>query len=641
MDLIERKHSYLLCGQILVLLVVTVIIYWPALDGPLLLDDFYNLAPLNYKGGVTDVETFLNFVFGNGSGLSGRPVSMLSFLINDQYMPTQAWPLKYTNLLFHLISGLLIIWFISRLGKAVNLTYHQSIRLALVVGALWMLHPFNVSTTAYVIQRMTQLMGLFTLCGCITYVLGRTKIDENQMSSGLRTMTFGLVFFGTLAVLSKENGVLLLVYVLVMELTLFCSFNKPKIFNIWLRVFIYFPLALVLGYLVLHWQVSVTGYDTRSFSFQERLLTEPRVLLSYLYHILTFQTVGTGLIHDDFIISDNLVRPWSTIWSILVISFLIISAIKLRKSQKIYSFGVLWFFGGHILESTFIPLEIYFEHRNYLPMLGPLYAGVYYASLGVNKLGVGFLIKRVMTYGIVCTACLMTFFLAKTWQSPDLLYYTWAIEHPGSSRAQRLYASHLLQNGLPYNAMLVLNSAIEKNPTDLSLPMAKLSLHCSHGLDVGINMKDLLKGSKEAKFNDGLHYYLEVLSKQIIDEGCNVGSPEDLNDLFIAVEQIPSVIANHRYAVRIYFLHADLYVYRRELEAALSILDKAYELQPTVDIALRQIVLLASGGLYETALEFIERAKLANQNRGMFRPSRIDELLFLENSLMTKINQKS
>ncbi|MCH8265293.1 MAG: hypothetical protein IIC10_07825, partial [Proteobacteria bacterium] len=72
---------------LLVLLLITTWIYWPGLSGPFLLDDYENLNPLGAGAGVMDLQSMLTFVFGNHSGPSGRPVAMLSFLIDGQNWP--------------------------------------------------------------------------------------------------------------------------------------------------------------------------------------------------------------------------------------------------------------------------------------------------------------------------------------------------------------------------------------------------------------------------------------------------------------------------------------------------------------------------------------------------------------------------
>ena len=75
----------------------------------------------------------------------------------------------------------------------------------------------------------------------------------------------------------------------------------------------------------------------------------------------------------------KLLSPPATLASIVAIVLLVATAWKYRKKAPVYTFAVFWFLGGHILESTVVPLELYIEHRNYLPLLGPIFAVIYFA----------------------------------------------------------------------------------------------------------------------------------------------------------------------------------------------------------------------------------------------------------------------
>ena len=96
---------------LLLLLLLTTWVYWPGLTGPLVLDDYWNLNPLGAGGGITDLQGLLTFVFGNTSGPTGRPVSMLSFLIGAQSWPPFVRSFKYTNIMIHLLCGVVLLWF--------------------------------------------------------------------------------------------------------------------------------------------------------------------------------------------------------------------------------------------------------------------------------------------------------------------------------------------------------------------------------------------------------------------------------------------------------------------------------------------------------------------------------------------------
>lgn len=94
-----------------------VVAYWPGLDGPFLLDDFGSIRALGDYGGVVDWQSFKIFVFGGHAGPTGRPVSLLSFLIDANNWPAESWPFKRTNLVIHLLTGAVLgSWFPVRHG---------------------------------------------------------------------------------------------------------------------------------------------------------------------------------------------------------------------------------------------------------------------------------------------------------------------------------------------------------------------------------------------------------------------------------------------------------------------------------------------------------------------------------------------
>jgi len=75
----SSKNLFLFSGGLWLLVTVTLAVYWSGLTGIFLVDDANQLAALNHNGGVNNWHNFLYFIFGNNSGVLGRPISMLSF----------------------------------------------------------------------------------------------------------------------------------------------------------------------------------------------------------------------------------------------------------------------------------------------------------------------------------------------------------------------------------------------------------------------------------------------------------------------------------------------------------------------------------------------------------------------------------
>jgi tetratricopeptide (TPR) repeat protein len=113
-----------------------------------------------------------------------------------------------------------------------------------------------------------------------------------------------------------------------------------------------------------------SGYDDRYYTPLERLLTQPRVLIFYLTQIF-FPLSARLSIDHDIQVSTSLWHPWTTTPAMIVIAVLIFYALAQFKKRPMLSFAILFFFLNHLIESTFLPLELVFEHRNYLPSMFP------------------------------------------------------------------------------------------------------------------------------------------------------------------------------------------------------------------------------------------------------------------------------
>src|SRR3546814_1811674 len=112
----------------------------------------------------------------------------------------------------------------------------------------------------------------------------------------------------------------------------------------------------------------------------QRVLTEGRVMLTYLHDHAVPSFSGASVFHDGFTISTGPFTPLRYLWSWLFILGLLAIATLTRRSHPMLALGLFWYFGGQLLESTIISLELYFEHRNYLPSFGLALAASFYIA---------------------------------------------------------------------------------------------------------------------------------------------------------------------------------------------------------------------------------------------------------------------
>lgn len=623
------------CLGLFALLLVTYWIYTPGLSGPLLLDDFWNLRRLGENGGVNNLDNLREFLFGNSSGPSGRPVSMAAFLLDAQDWPPIIQQLKFTNIMLHLLCGAVLSWFALLVGQLAGLDRTRAGQAALLVTALWLFHPFNVSTVLYVVQRMTQLMTLFALCALTCYLLGRTQLETNSRKGGL-FLCLSLFPFGLLSVLSKENGALLLCAILILEVLYFRETKVSRFFKVWFYAGIVIPLIVIVLYLVFGAQETMSLYEVRHFSLGERLLTQARALTDYLINIFVPNTWGAGLYHDDYVVSRSLISPLSTLFSVAAVVALLSFAVMFSAKLKLWSFAILWFFSLHILESSFLPLELYFEHRNYLPMIGPLLALAISASKWVaqleNQRAQQAIVLIVATF--LVSSIVQTRISAIEWGDVDNIHFKWAEENPESLRAQITLADHLNLIGRPDLAMERLEYAHNLYPNEITINLFIWNQSCEFALLRTRTLQEIIDIPQLEYYRDDVNHHLQVLLENLMSGRCTFPDFETVEALFSKVSEFP-LPAPRRAAFHVFF--SDLYVHFRVLNPALINLTRAFELNPDPQIPIRQAILSASAGNFSDAMVFLGRARQAESENNPLLPSLEGEIDRLESDFSAQL----
>lgn len=399
-------------------------LYWPGLQSSWLLDDYPNFGDLSLFGNNPTFGDLIAYTF---TGL-GRPLAKLSFGLQHASWPTHPEDFKALNLALHLFNGFLI-WRLALLlseprndDKGVNVP-------ALLAAALWLTNPLQVSTVLYAVQRMTEMASFFILSGLVIWI-------HVRRTGRLLPQAAALWGFGLLALACKENGVLILVYALALAHTLLPRpTNTPRWHEV---ILLWLPLAAAVSVVAWHFDSWVIQrYAERPFSLEERLLSQPRALLDYLKTAFIPTPSGLGVYQDDWPASTNFWTPWSTLPAIWALTIAL--GFALWRRTNFTAFAILWFLAGHALESTIIPLELYFNHRNYLALFGPLLALSHFAAQ--RRLTLALLI------GWGCLVAFLTHTEAQIWGQPELQARAWLREHPQSPRSAEQLANILARQG--------------------------------------------------------------------------------------------------------------------------------------------------------------------------------------------------
>lgn len=377
---------------LLLILVITFFIYSPGLSGDYLFDDVANIVE-NQKIAIISLDySSLRAAFWSGdAGPLGRPISMLSFAINHYFTGFNPYYFKLTNLIIHLMNGILIYWISLSILKKIYLNDILPTKiyfLSLMVSLIWLIHPLNLTSVLYIVQRMTSLSALFGLLALLLYCKWR---ECCFITFKFFYMWIGIGFFLICSAYSKESGLLFVGLIYLVEI---CIFKGKDINNIpifWFGVSlnkilwtVFFIGLLFFIYISLPHIYSVKPVN-RDFTIVERLLSESRVIFFYLKMIFFPTLADLSLYHDDFEISKNLLNPISTIYSILGIIFISLVSLFVFRKFPLLLFSWGWFIISHLMESTFISLELIHEHRNYFSSIGFIIAIVYGISEIRNK----------------------------------------------------------------------------------------------------------------------------------------------------------------------------------------------------------------------------------------------------------------
>ncbi len=429
----------------------TLAIYLHGLSGPLLFDDKPALSANQFvKIDGTSFDEWRTAAFSSESGPLRRPIAMLTFAANHAFSGKFApFDLKAVNLAIHLVIAVLLLFLFRALLRILGIGRDEIDRklIALVACAIWLLHPLHVSTVLYAVQRMAQLAALFVLAGLLLFTHFRTRWAERGASTGeLVAAALWISLLTALAVLSKENGALLPWVIIVLEVCVFRGMwggQQHRYLRITGWVLLVLPVLLVMLLLALSPESIIGGYAWREFTIEQRLFTQGRLLWRYLGWICVPNINDMGFQHDDIPLSTGLFEPVTTFLSLVGWLALLGVSFLLRRRFPLLLLAVLFFLVGQSLESSLFPLEMVYEHRNYLPstFVCLVMACVVVIPTSRHKtISVSYPI-----FGVFAVLCLMLFIRVQVWSNELTMSRINLEQHPESARSNFFYANALLR----------------------------------------------------------------------------------------------------------------------------------------------------------------------------------------------------
>lgn len=360
---IEKIFEKLLYPIIFIAL-LTVLVYSNSFTAPFTLDDFGSIVNNYAIRNPLDIGAIWRFY-------SNRFVLYYSFSLNYAVHTDIALGYHITNVAIHILNGVLVYLILRSIlglrqfnGKLAGL-YRNIISL---LGALiFVCHPLQVNAVTYIVQRTASLAATFYFLAVLFFI-------KYRVSDKIRHFVYMFIFI-LLAMYTKENTITIPFMLLIIELMFFMGDGRTtwkKRLAFLFLIFLTIPVIPGTNLLLKGYSQSDPAVTFKASTSMDRFhyfYTQMNVIVLYI-KLLFFPVNQNFDYSNDFPLSKTLWENNSHI-SFIVLCVIGLLAILTFRKNKLFSLGILWFYIGLAVESSFISIkDVYFEHRLYFPVAG-------------------------------------------------------------------------------------------------------------------------------------------------------------------------------------------------------------------------------------------------------------------------------
>jgi len=561
----------------LILVAVTIFAYRPAWNGGFLWDDDVYITNNEL---LTAPDGLHRIWFSLDSPSQYFPLVYTTFRIEHAVWGLNTTGYHWVNLLLHIANALLVWMVLARLN----------VPGAWLGGAIFVLHPVQVESVAWITERKNVLMGFFfllTLLAWIAFVDGRTK---------RRWVFYGLALILYLLALSAKTTACTLPAALFLILWL----QKTPIS--WKRIFQIVPfvvLGIAMGGLAIWWERYHQGTNRAVFTFLnpvERVLVASRAVWFYLSKLIWPSNLT--FIYPRWDIAPTHLLDYAWLFAAVLVCGAIYflrryvgRSLEVAAAFYVVTLGpVLGFIMLYTFRYTFVA-----DHYQYLACIGPIAL----ASAGLVNLANRFRRSRtvILASGLCIVAVLATLMWrqARMYGNIETLWRTTLARNPGCWMAHNNLGIVLFGKGELDDAIAHYRTTLQMQPTFW---------------DADYNLGTALLG--KGQVDDAILYCDRAVAMQPNDPDSQVA----LANALLQKKRIDDAIIHYEKAVAIrpdYFLaryglgHALLE--KGELDAAIAHSRAALSIQPNnADCRTVLAIALDEKGQTAEAIQHYEKA---------------------------------
>jgi tetratricopeptide (TPR) repeat protein len=369
-----------------------------------------------------------------------HPLILLSYSLEYRFFKLNPFAYHLTNLILHLLNGLLVFWLIWMLKGGV-LT-------SLVVSLLFGIHPLHVESVAWISERKDLLCSFFFLGSLVVYL---TYLKTRRM----RSYFFSLFLF-LLSLLSKSMAVTLPLVLVLCDYRFDRKFDRKSLIE-------KIPFGVMAFIFVI----------IASFALRSSGIVDPKSSLSFFKYIFIMSEVLTSYFSKLILpIKLSCFYPlvkgtavfWSYVFLTTIIGFLIAGILLGRYNKKI-TFGTLFFF---ITILPVLPIKIVADRYSYIPSIGIFFIAaegfywIYRSKLEPIKIVKPIL--AILLIAILGTFSFLTWERCQVWRDSISLWNDVLKNYPSIQTAYNNRGTAYLHRGDYDKAISDYNQALRINP---------------------------------------------------------------------------------------------------------------------------------------------------------------------------------
>jgi Flp pilus assembly protein TadD len=456
----SRQQGSRQLRAILLLVGVTVAVYYNSLHNEFLFDDLQTIVEVQSERGPGEFAQLRALLRGKPAY---RPIRSASYAFDYALSGLDPWAYHVSNITYHAVAAI-AVFFIAQ-------TLFDRMGLAIFTALLFSVHPIQTDAVAYLSGRRDVLSGLFVLAGFYAFLRYRR--------TGHRRYLAILLFLYPMAFFSKESGIILPLlcfsYDVVSRIRPRApGINLSLVREIWSAARaafregrpLYLPFVVVAGGLAYYVLFVVRGTWQRTYhggSLVFTLLTEARVFFHYIKLLLFPVTLSADYSYNAFPVTTS----WADLRALACVLILVAVGYGLLSclvSRPTVAFGGVWFFVALLPVSQIIPHhEMMAEHYLYVPSVGffLIVAGLAEPLLDRPQRGPALYAAGLL---ILFLLSLRTIWRNADWRD-DLTLWTKTVRvAPQAARARNNLGAAYLRRGELTRAEEELNAAVRIQP---------------------------------------------------------------------------------------------------------------------------------------------------------------------------------